>query len=242
VSRILMLIVLLTCGHARMVLGEGEAPESGSTPPCIACGAKVETIRDRLSKEQWAEVQRGEIITSKVDGTDAQGNKTSVVQSAAILRFPVAEVWSVVIDFESRPRFIPGVRAVNLIRREGNQLWLEEHLRVLLMNIDFRVINTVEPQIGRVTWRLDPDGDNDIADTTGFWQVVSIGERRTLVHYQAKVDSGQPVPGFIEDYFAERSLPKMVGGLREEIGRRYPQLRDADHPPDIVNDPRATDP
>ncbi len=194
---------------------------------CIACRAEVDSIRGVLSEREWAAVQGGEIVTSKVDSKDADGHKKSLVQSSAILSFPAAEVWSVVIDFESRPKFVPGAKEVKTIRREGNQLWLQEHLRVFLMNIRFGVINTLEPELGRVTWRIDPEAKNDIADTSGSWQIVSLDEQRTLVHYEARIDSGKPVPGFIEDFLARRSLPKMISGLRDEVARRFPQLRDA---------------
>lgn len=230
-------IALLAC-IASLLLGmsaatAAEEPDAVATESCIACRAKVESIRSTLSNTEWEEVQRGEIITSKVDTNDAQGNKQSLVQSAAIVRFTPAEVWSVVIDFESRNKFVPGNQEAKIVRREGNQWWIREHLRVLLMNIRFGVINTIEPEIGRVTWRIDPEAENDITDTTGSWQIAGLEAERTLVHYLARVDSGQPVPGFIENYFAERSLPKMIGGLREELGRRFPRLRDADRPPDI---------
>jgi len=185
-------------------------PADAVREPCIACRASADSIRNALSKADWDAVQRGEIITSKVDSKDAEGNKKSLVQSAAILRFSPQDVWSVVIDFESRPKFIPGVKEAKIVRHDGNHFWLQEHLRVFLMNIRFGVINTVDPELGRVSWRIDPDTKNDIADTTGAWQIVGISNDRTLVHYQACIDSGQPVPGFIEDYFAQRSLPKMA--------------------------------
>jgi hypothetical protein len=35
------------------------------------------------------------------------------------------------------------------------------------------------------------------------------------------------VPRFVEEFLTERSLPKIVEGIRTEVQRRYPRLRAA---------------
>ena len=225
----LHLFVPLTCLLTTLVAASPALAQTAADTPtdaCIACRADVDSIRKTLSERDWEVVQQGEIVTSKVDSQGPNGNKESAVQSAAILRFPVDAVWSVLIDFEARSRFIPGVKEIKIVRHEANRFWLEEHLRVFLWNIRFGAINTLDPEHGRVSWRINPETKNDIADTTGSWQIASIGELRTLVNYQARIDSGQPVPGFIEDFFAQRSLPKKESDQSDDIGRRFPELGD----------------
>ena len=79
-----------------------------------------------------------------------------------------------------------------------------------------------------MTWALDQEAEHDIADTTGSWAVVPLeGAQATLVRYRSWVDSGRSVPRFVEAFLTERSLPKIVEGIRTEVQRRYPGLRAA---------------
>ncbi len=214
-AQALVLVALVGGSAAR---GRGE--EGAAQPVCLACRADVATVRDPLSADEWAQVQAGESVVSRVVETDTQGNKKSSARSTAILPFSVAAVWDVLIDFEARPRFAPGIKSVVRVRQEGNQIWLDQRIHVLLVEIYFRIINTIDTEFGRVSWRIDPEAKNEIADTNGSWQVVRLGERQTLLQYQSRIDSGRPVPEFVEDFLSSTSLPKVLRALCDEVARR----------------------
>jgi len=205
-------------------LGAEPAPPSAI---CLACRTDPEAIRRTYADAEWEAMQRGEVITTQVADARSHAGVTSTMEASAIVPHPPEPVWSVVVDFESRPRFVPGNKAARILRRDGNRVWVAEHLRVMLVNIRFVVISTLEPEAGSVTWRLDRSAPHDIADT-GSWTVVPLaGRRETLVRYRTTIDSGRAVPGFIEDYLVKRSLPRIVDGLRDEVQRRFPLLRAA---------------
>lgn len=209
-------LVALVAGPASRGLSEN----SPAIPVCLACRADVEMVRGQLSAEEWAQVQAGESVVSNVIDKDAQGNKKSSARSTAILPFSVAAVWNVLVDFEARPRFASGIKSVVRVRQEGNQVWLDERMTVLMVDIYFRIINTIDTELGRISWRLDPEAKNEIADSNGSWQVVRFAEAQTLLQYQSRIDSGRPVPGFVEEFLTSTSLPKVVRAMREEVGRR----------------------
>jgi ribosome-associated toxin RatA of RatAB toxin-antitoxin module len=215
---------------------EGFPPAAPTPPACIGCRADLAYIRGGYSDADWQALMRGKVVTTAVRDAHAADDVKSTNEASAVIPYPPTEVWSVVTDFESRPRFVPGNKDVQITRREGNRLWIAEHLRVLLINVRFVVISTLDAEQGAVTWVIDRDAPHDIADTTGSWAVVPLeGGQATLVRYRTWIDSGRSVPRFVEDFLTKRSLPKIVEGVRAEVHRRFPSLRAvplADYSPD----------
>lgn len=204
-------------------------PPAVPTPAaCVGCRADLPHIRSSYSDADWQALMQGKVVTTTLSDARSAGGVQSTNQASVLIPYPPAQVWSVVTDFESRPQYVPGAKSVQILRREGNRLWIAEHLRILLINVRFVVISTVEPEQGSVNWVLDHSAENDIADTTGSWTVVPLQDgQETLVRYRTSIDSGRSVPRVIEDYLTQRSLPKVVDGLRTEVHRRFPLLRAA---------------
>jgi ribosome-associated toxin RatA of RatAB toxin-antitoxin module len=215
---------------------EGFPPTAPTPSACIGCRADLAGIRSTYSDTDWQALMRGKVVTAAVHDPHSAGGVQSTDEASAVIPYPPAEVWSVVTDFESRPHFVPGSKDVQITRREGNRLWIAEHLRVLLISVRFVVISTLDPEHGAVTWVVDHDAPHDIAETTGSWAVVPLDSgQATLVRYRTWIDSGRSVPRFVEDFLTKRSLPKIVEGVRNEVHRRFPSLRAAplaDYSPD----------
>ena len=196
---------------------------SANPVPCIACRADLDAMLKGYSGDDWQALTRGEIVTSQTEESQADSSVQSDIESSAIISYPAALVWSVVTDVEARSKLTPGVKEVRIVRVDGNRIWVAYHLRFLfLVNVRYEVVDTLDPGQGIVTWTLDKSVDHDIADTTGSWQIASLPSGRdTLVRYRACIDTGRAVPGFIADFLIKRSLPKVVGGLRSEVQRRF---------------------
>ena len=204
------------------VLLVAQLTSTAPSPECIGCRADFTQIRSAYSEEDWRVLTRGDVVTSKSDGARSAGAVQSDIESSAVIPYSAAQVWGVVTDFESRPNYLPGAKEVRIVRAAENQVWLAEHLRVLLMNIRYGVICTLDREMGTVTWVLDESVPHDIAGTRGSWQVVPLPEgQRTLMRYRAWIDTGRPLPHFIEEFLVQRSLPKLIEGLRSEVHRRF---------------------
>ena len=203
-------------------------PPPVPTPACIGCRVELPHVRSDYSDADWQALMQGKVVTTRLGDSRSASGVQSTNETSALIPYQPDQVWSVVTDFESRPQYVPGAKEVRIVRREGNRLWISEHLRILLINVRFVVISTVDPEQGSVSWVLDHSAENDIADTTGSWTVVPLPSgRETLVRYRTWIDSGHSVPRLAEDYLTQRSLPKIVEGLRNEVQRRFPLLRAA---------------
>jgi ribosome-associated toxin RatA of RatAB toxin-antitoxin module len=193
-------------------------PEALRAPESVGHDVDAPALRRRYSASEWKAMQGGEVITAEA-GDAAKEERT--VRAATIVPYPPEQVWLVLGDFEKRPEFLPGAKEIRVARVDGNRVWLDERLKFFLVTIRYRVINTLEPAQGLMSWVLDKSVAHDIADTEGAWQLAAIDAgKQTLVLYRAWIDTGQPVPGFLESYLMKRSLPELIGGLRAEVKRR----------------------
>lgn len=191
-------------------------PKALISPPSVAAHVNAEHLRRRYSTSQWDALVAGEIVSAASREADGQH-----AQASGIIHYPPRDLWPLLVDFESRPDYLPGAQTIRILRVVGNRVWLAEHVKILFVSIQYHVINTLDPPSGSVSWMLDDTTKNDIAATVGSWQLVPVvGGRHTLVRYSNVLDTGQPVPGAIERVLLKRSLPQMISGLRSEAERR----------------------
>ncbi len=198
-----------------------ESPEAPLAPAeCVGCRANGTGARERFSAEQWAQLIEGEVITSQLrEGSGEKARHRSV--ASGIIAHPSERVWSVLTDFRSWPTFLPNVKETLVRRAEGNRVWISQHLKVAFVNVRYGAIWTLDPVQGIGSFQLDEQVPHDIAASEGTWQLLPIdGGARTLVVYSSKVQTGKPLPGFIESLLLKRSLPNAVRSLRDEVGRR----------------------
>lgn len=192
-------------------------PKALLAPPAVAVNVDPERFRRTYAKREWDALLAGDIVTAASRATDGHHADASGIVDRA-----PAQLWSLLVDFESRPDYLPGASEIRILKVAGHRVWLAERVKVLLFRIQYQVINTLDPPAGSLTWVLDQSVKNDIAATAGSWQLVPIGAgRQTLVRYSNVTDTGQPLPGAIEQILLKRSLPQMVSGVRGEAERRF---------------------
>lgn len=200
-----------------------EVPRELTAPACIACNIDVAQVRRGYSEQEWKSLENREVVIAEAATGDTGDPSQRKVRANVIVDRSPRHVWAVLTDFPSRPKFTPDVKDMRVVRVEGNRVWVDEFLEFLYVDIYFRIINTLEPQSGKMSWVLDKGVEHDIADTKGEWQLFPVAEgEQTLLSYWADVDTGQPVPGFIEKYLMQSSLPRLLGRIRDEVERRFP--------------------
>jgi len=214
-----ILLSLLLVGEISSVA----LPEDITAPKCVACAADAERMRSSFSEDDWKALAAGETVTSEIDASEPATSAARSFQSAVIIPAPPDRVWKVLVDFESRPNYMPNMKEVRIVRVDANRVWLAERLKVMFTTIRYQIIAKLDPQRGVMHWDLDPSAPHDIASTTGSYQLTPLAQGRTLLTYRASVDTGKPVPHFIENLLLKRSLPHVVEGFRSEVARRLRQ-------------------
>jgi len=213
-------LLLIAFGVLAARVSAFQLPAAMSAPACVACSVDGTGLRLTFSDEKWQALTRGAILTSEA-AEPSQPDQRSI-EASGIIRYPPGEVWTVVTDFESRPNYVSNSKEVHILRVDGARVWVAEHLKVLLMSIRFAVVCTLDPEHGSVSWMLDKSTEHDIAGTTGSWQLVPLADgHETFVTYRAWIDSGKPVPNFIQSFMMKRTLPELIAGVRDEVHRRF---------------------
>jgi ribosome-associated toxin RatA of RatAB toxin-antitoxin module len=192
-------------------------------PPCVGCRADLALVRASLGADAWDALLRGEVVVSEAADDPEAADEGRTVQSAARVERAAREVWAVLLDVEHHRDFLPNVHRTRVRRVQGNRIFISQHLKVLMMDVRFGVVWTVDPERGDVAFALDETEENDVAAVRGSWWVVPLGAPSdTLVRYRAAIDTGRPVPAPVQHLLTRRSLPRVVESLRDEVYRRYP--------------------
>lgn len=209
----------ILCGAPSTQAGE-LAPELRS-PDCVACRVDAATLRSGFEGDERARLDAGEVVIADTRVPGSGESLAGSATAAAIVPHTPAEVWSVLVDFEARPRFMPHLETVELLRSDGNRIWLRQEFDIAFTRVRMTLIQTLDPRRGEIAWLLDPAAQNDIADTRGSWQIAPLeAGARTLLVYRTRLETGRAVPAFVERILSRRSLPGAVEAVRREVDRR----------------------
>jgi hypothetical protein len=188
---------------------------------CVACRAAPEELRRGLSDPDWSSVLAGEIVAGEAPSASEGDGVGRSVSAAGLVGAAPAQVWSVLTDWPSYPSFMPNVADTRVRRLEARRAWLSQHLRVFWSDVRYGTVWELDPEGGRLRFALDPDVAHDIAAAEGAWRLAALPQDgRTLLRYEARIDTGLAVPAFVQAALTRRSLPGLVRAVRDEVARR----------------------
>lgn len=140
------------------------------------------------------------------------------VQISSRIDAPIAHVWKVVHDHERMTEFMPRMAKLRILEPG------EEHRRV---RIDFRFLFLDRHTQIDVTREVFPDRrveewsqfEGSLSRNHGRWLLVPIGDGATFARYEVDVDSGLPVPAWLERALMLEALPVVLTRVRERIDK-----------------------
>ncbi len=139
---------------------------------------------------------------------------------------PPHVVWSVVTDFDKYPRWIKGVAAARVYRRDSNRVHVMFDVNHWFVGrYVYHIEHTLKPSNDAwITWRLDRGLPSDFEDTVGFWRISGLDATTSLVTYSATLRLDTWVPGFIERQLIRGTLKQATEWVRSQseirVGKR----------------------
>ena len=179
----------------------------------VACGVAPAARADPLplTEDRQRRLAAGEIVV--VDtlppgaSPHAQGGT-----AVAVVRAPVEEVWSILIDYSGHPRFYPRVVAVEVLKVNDGHALVRYVVGIGLLSFMFHMDKHQDAARRRIEWQLaDGHANSLFRENSGYWLV----ERRdgaSLVTYALAVRT--LLPAFLTRAAERDSLVETINGVR----------------------------
>lgn len=175
---------------------------------------------ERFSREQREKLLAGEVVYEYInyEGREKEEKGLGHGQAYVIVNKPVEVCWSIMTDFDRKKEYYPRVVVSQVVKREENRAWVREVLDFGIANIEYVMVQNMDPEKRRVNYFLDPVYKHDLKDSHGFWYWEKINDTSSLLTYAVtKADVGIPVPEFIVKALSSRDLPGIAENLKKRI-------------------------
>ena len=159
---------------------------------------------------------KGEVL---IDTEPVAGSTQPRLVVCAVIDAPPERVWKHIDNAPRYPEFMPRVKAVQELSRNGNDIrtrvTVDMPFPLKNMSAVTRAKHTVEPGVRyERAWTLE-EGDYHVNE--GSWVFVPFegDPNRTLATYQVHVLPKIPIPKAIQSMVQEKAMPKLIEALRE---------------------------
>lgn len=178
----------------------------------LTFGAEVPSLD---TKEQ-GRLESGELVLrhTRYPGDAAAGRLLGLMEIEA----GEDRVWEVVLDYEGRAA-TSGAQ-VSRYRDEwsggAHLVDLAYELPVFTRTVRYHLQHRYEPQDDLLQWSLDPQRVNDMVLLEGSFSTAA-GSRpgTTLLVFESGVDTGRPIPDWVEQFLLKRTLTDFLEGIRD---------------------------
>lgn len=115
---------------------------------------------------------------------------------------------------QRQSEYLPELKRVETIRRDGAAVVDEHHVRILFVRIDYRLRTQTDFEAARIWWNLDPTHDNDLRVLDGYWELYEFDDARTLGVFGTRVVLSPAMPTFLQKAATRGNVPRVVERMR----------------------------
>jgi ribosome-associated toxin RatA of RatAB toxin-antitoxin module len=129
-------------------------------------------------------------------------------------------IWSRIVNYAKYPEWVDNVKACEVYRRDGANIYTRFVLDPLGMNVEYFVKHTYNPTAGWLTWTLDYDRLSDLDDSVGYWRVTPLpaaadGAVKSRLEYSVDIRFTGWIPGFAQDMISKHGLTNAVTWVKQ---------------------------
>lgn len=139
--------------------------------------------------------------------------------AVALLRASPEQVWRVIVDYRSHPRYYPHVTAAEVVEADERHVIVRYRVALGPFSFGFYMEKYPDPLRRRVEWHLAEGRPHGLfRENSGYWQVdATDAGHASLVTYAIAVRT--MLPGFITGGAEAASLVETVTALRKLVER-----------------------
>lgn len=136
------------------------------------------------------------------------------------------ELYDVVTDYESYPRYFTDFTGVRVLEKQGD-LWTVEFKAKVVVEISYTLKIQHDPT--KLTTRWTFLRGSMVTDSRGGWSFSAPPAGGARIDYEASIEVNAPLPGFvknkIQDAILNRSIATMFTQLEAEARKRRAQKK-----------------
>ncbi len=156
--------------------------------------------------------------------TDGQG-ELIIVTASADMQVDPRTVWAVISDYDRLAEFIPDMRSSRVIRRDGDQVLVEQTGEFAFLffrqPVEVRLAVSESPPRRIVAHAV---GGN-LQSMEGRYAVESLPGGEVRLSYAGRLVPGFQVPPFVSRMAVRSTMDRQFRALVQEIVRRDPSMR-----------------
>ena len=134
-----------------------------------------------------------------------------------IFEQPVSRVFALLAQTARQREYRPELDSIETIEQLGDGTVDEHRLRMMFIDIRYRLRSRVDAAKRRIEWELAPGFDHDLARVDGSWELYALEEGRTLGVFGTVVEVGAGLPAFLQDLVTRKNLPRTLERCRRWV-------------------------
>jgi hypothetical protein len=143
-----------------------------------------------------------------------------VARAYVIFEQPVRRVFRLLSQTARQKEYRPELDSIETLEWLPDGTVDEHRLRMLFLDIRYRLRNRVDAAQRRIQWELAPGFESDLKRVEGAWELYALDERRTLGVFATVVEVGAGLPTFLQDYVTRKNLPRTLERCRRWVDAR----------------------
>ena len=169
-----------------------------------------------LTEAQINKVKSGEVVI--LDKDQSKGEESGrFIQAAVIFNQPIEVVWKLFRQTEKQEQYLPDLVESQLVEDNGNWDRVDFFVKILFIDIRYRVKHNFEPENYYFYWGLDHDYKNDLKHLEGYWRLYKLDDNHTLGRYGTIVILSSVIPKSIMEIMTRQNLPTNMSAVKKYI-------------------------
>ena len=166
-----------------------------------------------LTDSQRNQLDNGEVLVEvKQEGTPPKG----MVEATILIDAPAEAIWSIMLDCDAVPTFVPGVNACKVLSAGSDWEIIEHDVKWAWLFPEITYVFRADYQKYRRIDFIRTEGD--LKEMMGHWSLHPVdGGEKTIVCYSVYLDPGFLVPQWLVRYSLKNDLPEVLRALRTQV-------------------------
>jgi len=181
--------------------GTGTATAGGLLPGQIQLGVEPPELVARL-------LESGMLVL------DRPGD---FVRAYVVFDRPLDRVYELLSATSRQPEYRSEIDSVATVARTPEGPIDEHHLRIMFLQVSYRLRYRLDPVRSRIAWELDPDSPGPMRRVEGSWELYEMAAGRTLGRFATAVDVGDALPAFLQEAVTRRTLARTLERCRRWV-------------------------